>query len=91
MRYVLSYDITEDKPRTKVAKLMEGVLTRVQYSVFEGDVPEPRLTEAVQKAIGLIDPETDSLRVYRLCASCAARIDCYGKEVALGCEEVKVL
>ena len=79
MRYVLSYDITEDKPRTKVAKLMEGVLTRVQYSVFEGDVPEPRLTEAVQKAIGLIDPETDSIRIYHLGKNWEQKVEHHGK------------
>lgn len=91
MRYVVSYDITEDRSRTKVAKLMEGVLTRVQYSVFEGEVPEPRLAEAVDRALEHIDPETDSIRVYRMCASCAARIDCYGREVEVGCGDVTIL
>jgi CRISPR-associated protein Cas2 len=91
MRFVISYDITEDRPRTKVAKLMEEVLNRVQYSVFEGDAPEEKVMAAVDRSLGLIDPETDSLRVYRLCRTCTAKIDSYGKPVGLPEGEVTVL
>jgi CRISPR-associated protein Cas2 len=91
MRFVISYDITEDRPCTKVAKLMEEVLNRVQYSVFEGDAPEEKVMGAVDRALGLIDPEADSLRGYRLCRTCVARIDSYGKPVGLSEGEVTVL
>lgn len=33
--YLISYDITADKRRNALAKLLEGFGSRVQYSVFE--------------------------------------------------------
>ena len=33
--YVVSYDITSDRLRNKIAKTLEGYGTRIQYSVFE--------------------------------------------------------
>ena len=38
MRVVVSYDISDDKRRRMVAKLLEGYGYRVQYSVFECDL-----------------------------------------------------
>ena len=36
--YVISYDISENKIRNKVAKILEGYGKRIQYSVFECDI-----------------------------------------------------
>lgn len=33
-KYILMYDIFADKKRTKVAKMLEKVSIRIQYSVF---------------------------------------------------------
>ena len=38
--YVISYDISENKIRNKVAKILEGYGKRIQYSVFECDIDE---------------------------------------------------
>ena len=38
MRIVVSYDVSDDRRRRKVAKIMEGYGYRVQYSVFECDL-----------------------------------------------------
>ena len=35
MFYLVTYDITDDQRRTKVAKILEDFGDRVQYSVFE--------------------------------------------------------
>jgi CRISPR-associated protein Cas2 len=91
MRIIVAYDIREDRRRTRVAKLLEGVLTRVQLSVFEGEVPEDRLQYAVQVASRQIEDETDSIRVYRLCASCAGRVDVYGRTVEVEPSDVRIL
>src|SRR6266511_1773180 len=40
MLYVISYDISVDRRRARVAKLLEGFGQRVQYSVFECDLTE---------------------------------------------------
>lgn len=57
---------------------------RVQKSVFEG----PELDRAAylrmrSRCERVIDAETDSLRYYRLCATCAARIEHSGVGVGL--------
>lgn len=75
---IISYDIVDDKRRTKVAKLLEGYGTRVQYSVFECDLSLPELTKLGHDLRGLIDPNTDSVRCYRLDTAAVQRITIYG-------------
>ncbi len=91
MRAVVCYDITEDATREKVAAILQDLLTRVQYSVFEGEPPPEALEARVKAALGLINPETDSLRVYWLCATCAGRADAHGKHVEVTPPAVRVL
>ncbi len=88
---VVAYDISNDRSRTQVAKVMSGVLTRVQYSVFEGEAPAKVLERAVRQALRFVDPQTDSLRVYRLCAACAPKIDAYGRDTPVASEPVRIL
>ena len=35
MHYTVAYDITDDKRRNRVAKILKDFGTRIQYSVFE--------------------------------------------------------
>jgi CRISPR-associated protein Cas2 len=91
VRVVVTYDISCDRQRQKVADLLEMVLTRVQWSVFEGDLPPEVLKRSIQRALAHIDPETDSLRVYSLCAACAPRVDAYGRNVLLEDGPVRIL
>lgn len=83
MRAVVAYDVCSNRRRRKVAKALEAALVRVQYSVFEGEVPASVLAVAVKSAAEWLDLETDSLRVYRLCGACAPRIEVFGAERAV--------
>ena len=91
MRVVVSYDISCDRSRTKVAGILEAILTRVQFSVFEGEIPRKILKKSIQRAIGHIDPDSDSIRVYRLCAACAPRVDAYGRKDPVEVDPVRIL
>ncbi|HEX4955817.1 MAG TPA: CRISPR-associated endonuclease Cas2 [Thermoanaerobaculia bacterium] len=91
MRFVVAYDISDDKKRTKVAEMLQNFLTRVQLSVFEGDLEPAVLARVVKKALPLLDVETDSIRVYRLCGTCAPRVDVYGAGVKIRTDEVTIL
>jgi CRISPR-associated protein Cas2 len=91
MRVVVSYDISDDKRRKKAADLLEMVLTRVQLSVFEGDLPPEVLKKSIERVLLHIDAETDSLRVYPLCAACAPRVDVYGRRVLSDPGPVRIL
>lgn len=72
MRHVLTYDISADASRQRVAEFLLGYGRRVQKSVFEADL-SPGEVQAICSAVQKWLAKTDSFRVYPLCASCAAR------------------
>lgn len=71
MEFLVTYDVaTEDaegrRRLRRVAKICEGYGQRVQKSVFEC-VLNPEEVEVLLHRLGrVIEPEVDSLRVYRL-------------------------
>lgn len=71
--YIITYDIVKDKTRTKVSKLLEDYGVRVQYSVFESDMDDKELERVMKKLKALIDPSTDNIKFYNLCANCEAK------------------
>lgn len=71
MKYLISYDVAEDKIRNRVMKYLEGVAFRIQYSVFtckaeaeEADVIWAELLRLTKKAEGC------RLLMTPLCAAC---------------------
>lgn len=79
MYYVICYDVTEDRIRAKVSKLLEGHGLRVQKSVFEcSDLTERQLLRLMDKLDRLIDHTTDNVRLYRQCKGCLAQFDLVG-------------
>ncbi len=84
MRIVVSYDITDDRRRTRFAKRLRDHLTRVQFSVFEGDVAPAevdRIERIIQEELRL---EEDSVRIYFLCRSCHLRTRLFGTSLLVG-------
>jgi CRISPR-associated protein Cas2 len=71
--YVVSYDIPDDKRRTRVHATLKNYGTRVQYSVFECELEPARLAELRSRLAKLIEPHEDHLRYYRLCKDCLAQ------------------
>jgi len=75
---VVAYDIREDKRRTRLHRSLKSHLPRTQKSIFEGPVGAQDLS-AIRAAVGkAIDPETDTVRVYHLCARCFGRTELFG-------------
>lgn len=60
------YDITDDRRRTRMVKCLEQYAIRVQKSAFEAFLTEKKYERMMELTSGLIDPATDSLRVYLL-------------------------
>jgi CRISPR-associated protein Cas2 len=93
MLYLVSYDIPSDKTgqrrRNRLAKYLESLGLRVQYSVFELTIDPARIDLIVREITDLIDAEHDSVRIYTCCASCAARVVRVGKEAV--CEHQDLL
>lgn len=78
MRILVSYDIESNYKRTKVAKFLKTYLTRVQKSVFEGEIEEWNLEKIRSALKEKINLETDSVRIYRLCLKCINSVDVLG-------------
>lgn len=75
---VISYDISDDATRTKVANILLDYGTRVQYSVFEMLVDENRLDELVERLKDF--PEcSDSIRIYHICEGCLKKAIILGR------------
>lgn len=72
--FLFAYDIPSDPRRLKIARLMESVGERVQYSVFEAYLAPGELEKVLKKAGKVMDLQKDSLRVYFLCDQCRARV-----------------
>ncbi len=72
--YVVSYDITSNSLRNKVAKLLEGFGRRVQFSVFECHLTEERYKELYRKLFALTSKMPDgSVQFYPICDNCAKK------------------
>lgn len=65
-RYIVTYDITEDRCRTAVYKTLRGYGDHLQYSVFRCDLTERRRIEMVAALHELIDHATDQVLVIDL-------------------------
>jgi len=75
MKYVVTYDISNDKRRTKLSDILGAYGVRVNYSVFEIELSEAKretlLNEIELKK--LIHKKYDSLRFYHLCENCVPK------------------
>ena len=68
--YLIAYDLSNNKRRLKLSKLLESLGLRVQGSVFEGWLTGPELKHLLQHGKPLIHEDEDSLRIYPLCRAC---------------------
>jgi CRISPR-associated protein Cas2 len=75
---IVSYDVVDDKRRTKVLKLLKGYGTHVQYSVFECYLNQHQFAKLRRELRALIDLSTDSVRCYRLDSVAAERTQIIG-------------
>ena len=75
MFHVISYDIPDDRRRGRLAKVLKGFGTRVQYSVFEAHLTNAQFAQMKDAVARVIDPAKDSVRYYALCSACTGRIE----------------
>ena len=88
------YDISADKPRTRVAKLCkEAGLYRVQKSVFLGTIERNRLDELHMRIDDLADEDTDSVYIFPMCEPDFKKVRLLGQafDRKLVTDEVKAL
>lgn len=66
---LISYDISDDGNRSKVANILSDYGTRVQYSVFESRVDLKTLEKLIEKLKDFPERD-DSIRIYQICDAC---------------------
>lgn len=79
MFILVSYDIPDNKRRTKIAKILEDYGDRVQYSVFECNLSAKHLRRLTAELEEVMNDKEDSIRMYRLCSDCVKKIKAKGQ------------
>lgn len=77
--YVITYDISCNKRRNKVAKLLEGYGQRVQYSVFECQLSDRKCQELQKRLQKRVKLSEDSIRFYPLSKHTLSGITIWGE------------
>ena len=70
MKYLITYDIENDKRRKKISDELEAFGYRVNYSVFESELNQTKLRKLKEKIEELVDVKYDSVRFYHICENC---------------------
>jgi CRISPR-associated protein Cas2 len=78
MKYTVSFDISDNRTRYRTVKILLEYGYRVQESVFEGFFSNESITELREKLLKIIDPKTDSIRLYPLCKECEKKVEIIG-------------
>jgi len=76
---VISYDIRDDKRRTRIFKTLKNFGEWMQYSVFECELSRVEYVRLMGSLDRLIDAqEQDSVRFYFLCEECKKHVERIG-------------
>ena len=77
-RWLVAYDVPDDRRRTRLANLLEDYGDRVQYSVFEIFASGAKLDRMVMQIKDELDTTEDSVRLYPVCESCIKKVMIFG-------------
>lgn len=78
MLAIIAYDISCNRARARLHKFLKEYGLNTQKSIFECQVDLDALRIIVTTAKTLLNPETDSLRIYRICSQCQKRVTVSG-------------
>lgn len=87
---VVAYDVSNDRRRSHVVKLLEKVGIRVNYSVFECMLSDSQYEKLRYNIATQIDAREDSVIYYPICLDCYAKI-IYQSSRKLKYEKVRVV
>lgn len=65
--YLITYDMSNDKRRNRIVKILMNYAYRVQYSVFELSVPDNIIVKIKKEINRIINTDEDSVFIYELC------------------------
>ncbi|WP_220191499.1 CRISPR-associated endonuclease Cas2 [Ktedonospora formicarum] len=79
--YIISYDISNDKRRTKIHKVLSGFGKWTQYSLFECFLSKKEMVLLKSKLAKHINDTQDSIRFYPLRKECVERTETVGGDL----------
>ena len=71
---VVAYDVSNDRRRAKVVKILEQVGVRVNFSVFECVITEKQYESLRKELLLIISLKEDSVVYYPICMNCYSQI-----------------
>ena len=72
--HLIAYDVRDPKRLRRVAKILEGYGTRIQYSIFRCRLDRESLEKLHWELNKEMDSADDDLLVMPICACCAGKI-----------------
>lgn len=76
--YLVTYDIPDDKRRKKIADILTGYGSRVQYSVFECVLNGKQYRELKTRLKKVFKSEEDNLRFYPISDHTLQQVEIWG-------------
>ena len=67
---VIVYDIADDRRRLKIFKFLKNYATRIQYSVFEGNLTDEDIVMLEAELTRMMNPQKDGIALFQLCKKC---------------------
>jgi len=83
LTHVITYDISDDHRRSRVAAILQAYGDGIQRSVFICTLEADLLTEVRTRVADIINPGTDSVYVFRQCAACWEQVGIHGQACAI--------
>jgi len=83
MHVLICYDISSNKTRARLRRVLKQLGLPTQKSVFECDLSLKEVTNVIAIAKNEINIENDSVRLYRICSRCSAKVDVLGQGIVV--------
>lgn len=77
--YVVSYDVPNDRRRTRIHSVLTSFGTWVQYSVFECFLNRSQRILLEARLLKELHQREDTIRIYGLCGTCFPKVEVLGQ------------
>ena len=77
--FLIAYDVSDDRRRVRLEKLLAGYASRTQFSVFEAWLAAGEVDELLGRAEAHVKAPSDSLRLYPVCRECLDGVRVLGR------------
>ena len=74
MRYLVCYDVSDDKRRGRLADVLLDFGPRLQESVFLADLDEELFARLRSRVEAAVDALEDVVHVFAFCGTCAGKV-----------------